>query len=836
MSTNNDNNKSNENSKSNSTAKKTKNNKTQTDKTANAEGVKKADDAKKTDNADKENTAGNNTENMTDEEKEKQEIIKNRTNRLSEKQIDNYLNALLPISLRVTKDAEKEDEQYKVPSLRFKYITKHPYKEMKKIIESVRKKLEVRGITVQLVENIDIKGTSAEKFYIKIEDDNGSYSILDLIEYQNNIYDYSVNEEETIKKHLLNIKGVYTAEIVNISKLVAQYISLCLSYKETFYYRYKFIGWDRLDGNVIFKYDTMYSNRNIPLQGFCGEPWAQELVSEDRNDEDGSIYSKMMGLTFTDRVLPSIILCAAVSGVVRQILPFTKETNINMNIVAEKASGKSTLQHFILSFFGNPKYLEGSFIDTEASMESLRAERSIIPYMLDERLLKVEGDSENKKSIGLLMDIFKEYEGRVRQRYGSQYSDKGNRAYGAVISSSVESVLDQIKPSKNRVSNDLGQYRRFIELYADKGELTIDAEHAKVLELFAYSIYGYGVTWLAEYMLAVMKYVPRYMKYAGRERVSATEGFSIVDAIFLKNLFPTEITEESYKNVKTVKMLEKISRLDAKMIKYIEFIHVCDDYPDMENPEIWINFFDDYVKKVKAIAEKEKKYEGITGELEGSYKRFALLALTGELLNSCIGNKDIADKDKTAEKIRFHIDVDRMIEYLLDNLYNKLLNANVLYRPEKKKMTAEEKAEYYKGKIIKLYDWIDANREYFFEANKGRAECIGHYSTIKGSDNVEVTFFHEMPLETVINNLDQNADDIRNKLYHKGAVVLKDEMRTAEFNEFLDTMKDFIYVSREKVQRNYMKGKTKRGNVYVLLVNAIKKLKTVGEVTDNETV
>lgn len=87
----------------------------------------------------------------------------------------------------------------------------------------------------------------------------------------------------------------------------------------------------------------------------------------------------------------ALIISAGASGVFRQMLPFTKETNINMNIVGERASGKSTISHFVISLFGNPEALEGSFTDTENAMEMIRAERTVIPYVLDERMLRLEG-------------------------------------------------------------------------------------------------------------------------------------------------------------------------------------------------------------------------------------------------------------------------------------------------------------------------------------------------------------------------------------------------------------------------------------------------------------
>ena len=86
----------------------------------------------------------------------------------------------------------------------------------------------------------------------------------------------------------------------------------------------------------------------------------------------------------------SLIISAACTGLIRQLLPYTKEDNINMNIVGNPACGKSTITHFALSLFGDPQVLEASFSDSQGAMELNRVERTVIPCILDERMLRVE--------------------------------------------------------------------------------------------------------------------------------------------------------------------------------------------------------------------------------------------------------------------------------------------------------------------------------------------------------------------------------------------------------------------------------------------------------------
>ena len=147
-------------------------------------------------------------------------------------------------------------------------------------------------------------------------------------------------------------------------------------------------------------------------------------------------------------------------------MTFTKETNINVNINGESGSGKSTIGHYVLSFFGNPITLEGASIDTANAEESIRLRRSVLPYVLDERLLRYFADSDKKQQSELLLEVFREYEGKEKERLGSSKKTSANRIYGPIISSSVDSLLDKLLA----VKKDLGQYRRMIEFYIGKAD------------------------------------------------------------------------------------------------------------------------------------------------------------------------------------------------------------------------------------------------------------------------------------------------------------------------------------------------------------------------------
>lgn len=159
----------------------------------------------------------------------------------------------------------------------------------------------------------------------------------------------------------------------------------------------------------------------------------------------------------------------------------------------------------------NPTLLEGTSIDTENAAERIRVERPILPYVLDERMLRFYADSDKKQQTELLLEIFREYEGKEKERLGKQYENSaGQRIYGPVISSSVESMLKKLLD----IGNDLGQYRRFIEFNVGKAEdkRLFDANEAVQAEEIANSCYGYGIRYIVEYMLYQFEQDDRYFE------------------------------------------------------------------------------------------------------------------------------------------------------------------------------------------------------------------------------------------------------------------------------------------------------------------------------------
>ena len=376
---------------------------------------------------------------------------------------------------------------------------------------------------VEVVEDLDIINvTSDERYTIRIKNINSNVEYrYSLAKFREQLLDYSFEPDTFIIDILKRIEGAKgNTELKEVKDNVLDYLSYAIHYKELFRSEYSTIGWDKysFDNKTrIFKYNYIMSdNENIKglIKGKYRDLYAPsvDMLNEGLEENWRSFTIHLMN----NHLYDGLIFAVGISGMIRQILTFTKETNLNVNVCGQPGSGKSTIGHYILSFFGSPTLLEGSSIDTENASERIRAERPVLPYVLDERMLRFFADSDTKKKTELLLEVFREYEGKEKERLGKQYEDSaGQRIYGPIISSSVESMLETLL----QTGDDLGQYRRFIEFNIGKAEdeVLFNSEEAVKAEEIANSSYGYGVRYIAEYMLYRFKTDDNYFANQFRE-------------------------------------------------------------------------------------------------------------------------------------------------------------------------------------------------------------------------------------------------------------------------------------------------------------------------------
>ena len=407
----------------------------------------------------------------------------------------------------------KSEDGLQKPEYRFN-PEKMKEEELQTECDNIRKELEQKKYKVELYEDIEENDAgSGKKYYIKLIDVNNNYIDIDFFEYKKKILNNEESTKEYIRSCVERLSGMIRKDDDDVVKPIIRYLSHAMYYKEEYIKAYRNLGWSEYNGEDIFKYDIIYSaKRNI--KGKCTNEISGAL-SPNETDLDDKFLARRRWAEQAVRVMnysahASLIIAASISGIIRQMITFTKETNINMNIAGDRATGKSTISHFALSLFGNPEFLEGSFIDTENAMEAIRAERGVIPYVMDERMLKAEGSTERTKRKLIMHDIFREYEGRVRERMGKQYEGiSGKRTCSPVISSSVESMVGLIYDY-----GDIGQFRRFIELKIDDEKTLFEsASEAERTEDTAYTYYGYGMEVLMDYIFTdELKYKDKLQK------------------------------------------------------------------------------------------------------------------------------------------------------------------------------------------------------------------------------------------------------------------------------------------------------------------------------------
>lgn len=384
------------------------------------------------------------------------------------------------------------------------------YKEGLNQVINLRQ-IQSKMYIVEVVEDLDVTDvTNDERYTIRIRNAASNVEFrYSLNKFRTQLLDYDFEPDVFIIDVLRKIDGAKgNVELKELKDRILEYLSYAIHYKELFRYEYSTVGWDRatFDNKTrIFKYAEIISrmhetedNYNV-VQGRIKAKY-NDLYETSNNLGDDTEWTNFTISLMNNHTYDSLLFSVGISGIIRQILTFTKETNLNVNIMGEPGSGKSTIGHYILSFFGNPTLLEGASIDTENASEHIRAERPVLPYVLDERMLRFYGDSENKQKAEFLLAVFREYEGKEKERLGKQYENSvGQRIYGPVISSSVDCMLDMLI----RVGKDLGQYRRFIEFNIGKAEdeILFNTEEALQAEDIANRCYGYGVRYIANYML-----------------------------------------------------------------------------------------------------------------------------------------------------------------------------------------------------------------------------------------------------------------------------------------------------------------------------------------------
>lgn len=489
---------------------------------------------------------------------------------------------------------------------------------------------------VEVINNLDIKDVgSATKYYIRIGYKN-NYINIDLFNYNKFVRQGDNQEYELLNDAVLKLTGRINKEQMLIIKSIAEYISSVNNKIEPMIYTYSMIGFDNINDVNVFKYDCIYENSDTVLKGYCNNSWVAAIKNtalENKNETVKSWRGKISNV-INNYDVSGLLVAAGISGLIRQNLVYGKEENIDINICGHAASGKSTIENLILSFFGNPAELMGSFLNTENAEDIIMSNYQIIPYVIDERMLRVLGDSDKKKQNAILESIFRSYNGRVKST-AVDNENAGVITYAPVISSSVDNMIDMIKDTK-----DIGQYRRFIEITVGKPGMALfkDASQAVEINKLAHEVYGYGILEIVFYILSIKNNI-LIDEYDDIEDI-----LKAYDSIYEDDIDSKEIDTDNNidKNVLISNIKNAINNIDNENIRKLDF-----------------DYMHELCKRHIEYLINSKHSTDIYDMMESSISRFALIELSARILNHASG---------------FKISIDSIDNILIKNLHDKLVS------------------------------------------------------------------------------------------------------------------------------------------------------------------
>lgn len=401
---------------------------------------------------------------------------------------NNLVSVLNKLSKRIDRDIAEKEEKVFI----YNPKTERSYEECESEIEEYKEIINCYGYDVEVQEHIEVSDvTEDSRFFICIMDNNNTKVDIDLFIYKEIVLDYNISEYEYVEKIIERMSGGKFNEIEELVSAIISYLSYVCYFKQAQMKVYSKIGWMKYDGLKIFKYDSIYAPLGAQIRGECISNLKDSLVPMKDSEKDMKRWVDTAVKLINYSAVVSLTVGAGISGVIRQILNPSKERNINFNLTGSPGTGKTTATDFVLSIFGKPEELQGRFFDTDNAMEIVRLQRAVIPYVIDDRMLKHRGKTETVKGNELLIAIFREYDGTVKERLGKQYKEtSGQKTYSPVISSSVEPMLDALF---SEGIDDYGQYRRFIEIEIQKKDLFMDSTHAEEVHDVSTTCYGYGI-------------------------------------------------------------------------------------------------------------------------------------------------------------------------------------------------------------------------------------------------------------------------------------------------------------------------------------------------------
>ncbi len=344
------------------------------------------------------------------------------------------------------------------------------------------------GISVEVTKNIDVIGRDDNiKVMLRLKTDNGYEDSREL----------SVNgaceDAEYIRQALLNMgfldeKGVVSNAIKEIVKGKIGNMEFDLQHEK--------IGWSTYKGNTVFQLFNIHS-----ISGEKKSEYIGNLQIAKKGNRAG--YTEGLKQLVVGKPKLEIALVVGVYGVLLQALKLP-DCNLIINFFGVRTGntiknntgiGKSTAAKLCLMLYGNAHDLFRTHNDTDNKSEAGLAERTVIPYVFDDKLVSYIGTSQRRQISDLVKFVFRFTTGKVRGRLNDDKCKSFEEIYAPTIITAESSIAEKMIGVYEN-----GQFSRIIEISCRKGELTDSKEHCEQLEEFISSHAGVGGEAFVEFL------------------------------------------------------------------------------------------------------------------------------------------------------------------------------------------------------------------------------------------------------------------------------------------------------------------------------------------------
>lgn len=269
--------------------------------------------------------------------------------------------------------------------------------------------LDKIGITVDVRKNVDVKGKDNNvEVKITYTDEEG-YDDFRIISVNG-----ACENEEYIRQTLLNM--TFIDEDGEVSKAIMDYVKRAIKARK-FNLIHSIIGWGISKGEIIFKLFRIHNNQGGEYSNYVGN-----LMIRKKGEHEG--YINGLRKLVVGKPKRELAFVTGAYGILLQSLGvpdcnliinfYGKGTKNNKN--DSSGLGKSTSVKLATQLFGNANELFRSHNITDNKSEVEMAEHSVVPYILDDKLVTSIGKSERRLASDLVKFVFRFTTGRVKRR------------------------------------------------------------------------------------------------------------------------------------------------------------------------------------------------------------------------------------------------------------------------------------------------------------------------------------------------------------------------------------------------------------------------------------